>query len=74
MIHAREDYNEGKMDTIPEDEPVFLLRAQDSLAIDCVKHWCHLARVSGVDEEMIVLAEIHIERMEAWPVRKTPDM
>jgi len=40
MLHARKDYNERVQDTakqIPEDEPVFLLRGQDALAIGAMK-------------------------------------
>jgi hypothetical protein len=75
MIHAREDYNTGnKMEEIPEDEPVFLLRGQDKLAHTVVRYWCALAEEEGVDPQMIRLAKKHAEKMAAWSVKKTPDI
>ncbi len=74
MIHAREDYNKGKMSEIPKDEPVFLLRAQDELAADVVRFWCRRAYETGVDEKMIELAENHADLMDQWPTKKGADM
>lgn len=68
MIHARDDYNriqdpEGK---IPDDEPVFLIRAQDAAAVETVMHWAKVnARVGG-DPLLSAMAAKHALRMDAW--------
>ncbi len=46
MLHARKDYNATIQDSsgrIPVDEPVFLLRAQDTAAPVTVRFWADLA-------------------------------
>ncbi len=70
MIHAREDYNQGKMDEIPKDEPVFLLRAQDETAVAVVRHWANL-QPHGVLRES---AFEHAKLMDEWPVKKIADL
>ena len=54
MIHPRTDY-QGIQDTedatsIKEDEPVFILRAQDALAPACLEFWADLLLEHGGDE------------------------
>jgi hypothetical protein len=81
MLHARKDYQQiqdpsGK---IPEDEPVFLLRAQDQLAILTLREWCRWARYHNVDPHMVKAAEAQITRMQEWRKHhhkqvKLPDM
>jgi hypothetical protein len=75
MKHAREDYNriqdpEGK---IPVDEPVFLLRGQDRFAATFVRLYGALMESIG-NIEMARRCRQHVELMEAWPVKKTPDL
>ena len=70
MLHARDDYNKGKMDTIPEDEPVFLLRAQDKSASHVVRYWASLQ-----DEgELKDMAYNHADLMDQWPIKKKADL
>jgi hypothetical protein len=66
--HAREDYNriQDPANLIPEDEPVFLLRAQDTLALDAVRSWLRSAERAGVDEKFIAQVEKHYETMLEW--------
>ena len=56
-----------------DDEPIFVLRAQDMLAPDLVRDWATRARATGCPsykcDEALALAD----RMEAWPKRKYPD-
>jgi hypothetical protein len=75
MIHSREDYNRIQDPTgkIATDEPVFLLRAQDSLAAETVRHWARLAELSG-QRELAAMAREHADKMSAWPKHKTPDL
>jgi hypothetical protein len=75
MLHARDDYNriqdpEGK---IPEDEPVFLLRAQDKLAIPAVRLYAFLCWVFQANDVSKVARE-HVKRMSEWPKKKIPDL
>lgn len=77
MIHARDDYNrmQDPAGKIPADEPVLLFRAQD-------KHTAMVARfyreLLQSDPEttpgMLESIEAHIPRIDAWPVKKTPDL
>lgn len=75
MMHARPDYNDldALNAKIPVDEPVFLLRAQDKHAATVVRVWAALARADG-DPRLVALAEEHAQRMDAWPVKKSPDL
>lgn len=76
MKHARPDYGriQDPSGLIPDDEPVFLLRAQDIIAPDLVAAWAKLAAQNGVSHEMCSLALSHADRMREWPKKKTPDL
>lgn len=76
MKHARPDYDriQDPEGLIPDDEPVFLLRAQDMLAPDLVAAWARQAARSGVSYEMCQMALQHADRMRDWPKKKTPDL
>lgn len=68
MKHAREDYKriqdpEGK---IPEDEPVFLLRAQDKFAPIVVEFWADLMESNGGSEEIVASVRQQIKTMVEW--------
>lgn len=75
MLHAREDYNrfQDPLNKIPEDEPVFLLRAQDKLAWHVVKIYAFCAELIG-QEKLAKICKEHAEKMKAWPVKKIPDL
>ena len=70
MLHARDDYNKGKMDTIPENEPVFLLRAQDETAAETVRFWASLQFNSPLKD----MAYKHAQLMDEWPTKKEADL
>lgn len=72
MLHARPDYQriQDPAGKIPEDEPVFLLRAQDATAVRVLEYWISL----NSDDVAIHLARQHVERMKAWPVKKKADV
>lgn len=86
MLHARTDYQriQDPAGLIPEDEPVFLLRAQDIIAPDVVRHWAYMAKqlyTSDADVPKMAhlcnLAMTHAVRMEAWQAEhraKVPDV
>ena len=56
-----------------DDEPIFVLRAQDLLAPMLVRLWVMLARLHGCRIEKTSEALRCAEEMEKWPARKWPD-
>ena len=79
MKHARQDYApiQDPRGLIPEDEPVFLLRAQDVCAPFAVKEWVFQAERHGVDGHMVEAAKKQAEVMQDWQRQhrmKIPDM
>lgn len=77
MKHAREDYNriQDPDGLIPEDEPVFLLRAQDQTAAQIVRLWAAAQRNNPkADMRIIKLAEQQANAMDAWPKKKFADL
>lgn len=57
---------------IPEDEPVFILRAQDVFSPTVVRFYATL-RASIEDFDGAKECHDFAEVMEAWPKRKIPD-
>lgn len=88
MIHARPDYNRIQdpalqdprflkygATAIAEDEPVFLLRAQDKTAAKAVRYWAAIQQqLPDCDMNAVKLAEQHADLMDAWPKKKTADV
>ena len=68
MKHARNDYNRIQDPTgkIPEDEPVFLLRAQDKSAPATLRFWAEEHHRNGGDTAMSQLIEDFADEVEAW--------
>lgn len=68
MLHAREDYNriQDPEGLIPEDEPVFLVRAQDAVGPSVVEDWANRAESRGVDPEMVSKARKQANRMRQY--------
>lgn len=79
MKHARKDYNrfQDPENKIPEDEPVFLLRAQDTIAPSVVEVWSIAAHKVGASPEIVEAAYKHAQEMRKWQEKhgsKVPDM
>ena len=76
MIHARSDYNriQDPEHKIPENEPVFLIRAQDDVGAAAVRAWAHLFRVNGGSDSMYMAAMRQADLMESWPKHKRADL
>lgn len=72
MLHARADYNriQDPAMLIPDDEPVFLLRAQDETAAETVRFWATLQKGGSAAE----LAFAQAERMQDWYFHKRADV
>ncbi len=70
---------EGPLAKAHDDEPVFLLRAQDNLAADLVEKWCAQASVAvpsaggGDMQHKIAEAQLIADFMRRWPIHKSPD-
>jgi hypothetical protein len=56
-----------------DDEPIFVLRAQDMLAPDLVRLWADYAARHGCDPAKVAEAYECATAMEHWRMRKYPD-
>ena len=76
MKHARPDYDNVNAlnKKIPQDEPVFLIRAQDMASADTLRFWARRNLELGGDTELSILAEGHALRMERWHIKKAADL
>lgn len=64
---------EGCLGKAADDEPVFVLRAQDMLAADLVDTWATQAHVAGCKWDKVREARELAQAMREWPRRKNPD-
>jgi hypothetical protein len=64
---------EGCLGRAADDEPVFVLRAQDKLADQLVDSWADLVELGRGPSAKVVEARELAEAMRAWPSRKFPD-
>lgn len=68
---GRSDYDARfKFDSIPADEPRFLLRAQDVAAPRAVRAWAEFAHEAGTPPATLEMALQQADAMEAWPTKK----
>lgn len=77
MKHARPDYNriQDPAGLIPEDEPVFLLRAQDRHAAKTLRWYAEeVAWCNGGPNELARIVRVHAKLMDEWPKKKEPDL
>lgn len=73
MATKAESLKSGCLAKAADDEPVFILRAQDRLAPALVRAWASLAREHGCDVVKCQMAVEVAEDMEDWHTRKFPD-
>lgn len=64
---------------IPDDEPVFLIRAKDPTAPQVVTFWADLAAAYGADPELCERVRqwataMSAYRMEHYPLKEFPDV
>lgn len=65
---------QGCLGKAADDEPVFVLRAQDAEAADLVELWAIRAGLSGkCNSDKIREAHGIVDEMRKWPIRKPPD-
>lgn len=76
MKHARDDYNriQDPAGLIPDDEPVFLLRAQDKHAAETLRWYAAEVHARGGSADIVNRTLDQAKRMDAWPVKKAPDI
>ena len=75
MKHARPDYNGRPLNELAApDEPVFVIRAQDTVSGDAVRGWADLAEAAGVSPSMVEMAREHARRMDEWSHKKVADL
>lgn len=79
MKHARPDYQrlQDPENIIPEDEPVFLLRGQDTVAPFIVTAWAMEALEAGAENDIVSAALRQASEMIDWQDKhgkKIPDM
>jgi hypothetical protein len=79
MKHARTDYAriQDPAGKIPEDEPVFLIRAQDVAGPTAVLCWANVAEREGASKEIVEAARLQAARMHTWQMQrgsKVPDL
>lgn len=58
---------------VGDDEPIFVLRAQDALAASLVRRWATLAQEHGAGPAKVAEAQALADLMDAWPTKKFPD-
>jgi hypothetical protein len=63
----------GCLGKAADDEPIFILRAQDMLAADLVDQWAIRAKSWGCPEPKVQEAKELANRMRRWAPRKYPD-
>lgn len=61
------------LEKMPDDEPVFVLRAQDYLAPVAMRAWIQAAYQANTNISKVEVAEQIQEAMTRWPTRKYPD-
>lgn len=64
----------GTTRLIPRDEPVFLVRGQDSVGGEAVRGWAALAEAAGARPEILAVAREQAAKMDAWPKKKVADL
>ena len=62
--------SESCLNRAEEDEPVFVLRAKDILAIPTVINWIDRAADNGLHSDRLPEAEQWVERANRWRAQK----
>ena len=73
MAIKSEELKSGCIAKAADDEPVFVLRAQDRLAPALVRAWAALAKECGCGDAKVAESIKLADAMESWPRRKFPD-
>ena len=63
----------GTTRMVPREEPVFLIRGQDSVGADAVRAWADFAEAAGAAPALLQSAREHAEKMDRWTKKKVAD-
>lgn len=66
-------HGQGCLGKADDDEPIFILRAQDALAADLVELWAIRAQAADCTHDKVLEAHRLADDMRRWPKRKNPD-
>jgi hypothetical protein len=69
MRHGRSDYDRRIQDIagkIPQDEPVFLIRARDPAAVESVRDYARRVKAMGGEERVVQRAADQADAMEIY--------
>jgi hypothetical protein len=66
-------HNSVTLGKAQDDEPIFVLRAQDTLAPALVRRWADEAERAGCPAVKFIEARAVADAMEQWPTRRLPD-
>jgi len=73
MATKREELENGCFAKAADNEPIFVLRAQDRLAPALVREWAVQAEERGCPAPKVAEARALADKMENWVNRKNPD-
>jgi predicted PhzF superfamily epimerase YddE/YHI9 len=75
MKFGRDDY-EGKAlaKKVPEEEPVFLLRAQDQCAAAVIRYYAALNELHEGDPAISEAARAQADAFDEWSIKKRADL
>jgi hypothetical protein len=73
MGTKKSELADGCMAKASDNEPVFVLRAQDVTSPQVVREWARLAALNGCTPAKVEAALATATAMEQWPHRKQPD-
>lgn len=66
-------HNSVALGKAADDEPIFVLRAQDALAPEVIRYWAERAEQAGCGPAKVREAQEIARAMERWPARRNPD-
>jgi hypothetical protein len=67
MTKSKEiSYSDSTLNKCADDEPVFILRAQDKLAPVVIRIWADLAKFHGAGQMKVSTAKQLAHEMEKW--------
>jgi len=58
---------------IPPEEPVFVLRAQDELAVKAIEFWAEELEKQDGRSGKVAGARMVADEFRGWPIKKKPD-
>lgn len=78
---TKQECIENVLPEIPEDEPIFVLRASDRFAGQVVREWADLveatayreAELTGRRQQIVATARRVALAMDKWPTKRLPE-